>query len=305
MALPVLGTTWELDGFSFNTGADADGFSAIVKTSRGWRDSAPGRPQLTDRPTSDGSFRSPNYLGPKVIELDGIAQAPTRDARELLSDVLAGLCYGPDDQFQLICHERTRSLFASVERQGSNSVVDLPDGFTVTFNLQLVANDPRKYSLQVKGDSTTLAQADVGGTQWNGPAGLGVEWDGPAVPVTGTVWQNSSSTSGFLTIDNDGTAPTPVLFTITAATSGTTPMPAITRLDTGEAMIYGGTMVPGDVMTIDTGTGHALLNGNEVGALFTRYQIFEVPKRTAISVQFTASGPADTAGLLAQWSDAY
>lgn len=304
MALPVLGTTWELDGFSFNTGADSDGFSAIVKTTRGWRGGPSGRPQLADRPTDHGAYRSPNYLAPRIVELDGIAQALSRDEREVLSDAIAGLCFGPDEQFQLICHERTRSLFAYVERQAID-VTDLPDGYTVTFNLQLVAADPRKYSLQIKGDSTTLAQADVGGTQWNGPAGLGVEWDGPAVPTTGTVWQNSSSTSGFLTIDNDGTAPTPVLFTITAATSGTTPMPAITRLDTGEAMIYGGTLVPGDVLTIDTGTGHALLNGNEVGALFTRYQIFEVPKRTAISVQFTASGPADTAQLLAQWSDAY
>lgn len=305
MALPVLGTTWELDGFSFNTGADDDGFSAIVKTARGWRDGPPGRPQLSERPTSSGSYRSPNYLGPKVVELDGIAQAPSRNARELLADVLAGLCFGPDDQFQLICHERTRSLYAYVERQGAPSITDLPDGYTVAFNLQLIAADPRRFSLLGKGDSTTLAQADVGGTQWNGPAGLGVEWNGPAVPVTGTVWQNSSSTSGFLTLDNAGTAPTPVLFTITAAASGTTPMPTITRLDTGEAMIYGGTLVPGDVLTIDTGTGHALLNGNEVGALFTRYQIFEVPKRTAISVQFTASGPADTAQLLAQWADAY
>jgi hypothetical protein len=306
MALPALPTSWELDGVELNAGADGDGFSYLVKTTRGWRDGAPGNPQLTPRPTSPGAFRSPNYTRPRVIELSGIAQSPTKDLREVLSDTIAGLCLGPDDQFDLICHERTRSLHALVERQGDISVVDMPDGFTVEFNIQLVANDPRKYSTQVKSGQTTLAQTAVQGVVWNGPAGTtGVEWDGPAVPATGTVWQASSGSSGFISLDNDGTAPTPILFTITGPVTGSIPMPAITNVETGEALIYGGTMAAGDVMTIDTGTGLALLNGNEVGALFTRYQLFEIAKRSTTTVQFTASGPADTASLLAQWSDAY
>jgi hypothetical protein len=306
MVLPTLPTTWEIDGVSLNTGADADGFSYIVKSAKGWRDGAPARPQLTNRPTASGAYRSSNYSSSRVYELDGIAQSPTKDSRELLADIIAGLCLGPDDQFQLICHERTRSLYAWVERSGDIVVTDLPDGFTVAFNVQLVATDSRKYSLQTKSGQTTLAQTNVEGVYWNGPAGsTGVEWNGPASPITGTVWQASSGSSGFITIDNDGTAPTPVLFTITAPSSGTLPQPTVTNTITGETITYGGTMVTGDVMTIDTGTGLALLNGNDVGALFTKFQLFEVPKRSTIAVQFTAAGPADTASLLAQWSDAY
>lgn len=308
MALPALPITWELDGFSFNTGVDIDtGYSAIVKTSRGWRDGAPSRPQLDDRPTSDGAYRSPNYLGPRVIELDGIAQCTRRDERELLGDVLAGLCVGPDDQFDLVCHERTRSLRASVERQGTVSVVDQPDGFTVAFNIQLIANDPRKFSTTVKTDVTAIAQAALGGVQWDGPAvpATGTQWNGPAVPTTGVVWQDSSGVSGIISLDNAGTASTPVQFTITAPVAGTLPMPSITDITNSHTITYGGTLIPGDELFIDTATGLVLLNGSQNAAPLTQSQFFEIPKRSTIQVQFSANGPADTAQLSAAWSDAY
>jgi hypothetical protein len=312
MALPALPVTWELDGFSFNTGASTDpvtgvGYSAIVKTTRGWRDGAPSRPQLTDRPTSDGAYRSPNYLSPRVIELDGIAQVSSKADRELLGDLLAGLCSGPDSQFDLICGERTRSLRAAVERQGTVSVIDQPDGFTVAFNIQVVANDPRKFSTQVKTDVTAIAQAALNGVEWDGPAvpATGAMWNGPASPVTGLVWQASSGVSGIISLDNAGTASTPAQFTITAPATGTLIMPSITDITNGHIITYGGTLIPGDVLTIDTATGLVLLNGSQNAAPMTSAAFFEIPRRSTIQVQFSANGPADTAQLSAVWSDAF
>lgn len=307
MTFPTLPTTWELDGLSFNTGPDDNlGFAYLATKVRGWRGSPPSRPQVTPRPTSSGAYRSSNYYGPRVVELDGIAQAPTRDLREILSDGLAGLCADPDLQFQLTCHERTRSLYAYVERQGDIDVTDLPDGFTVSFNLQLIATDPRKFSTQVKTAQTSIAQAALEGVQWDGPAvpTTGTQWNGPAVPTTGVVWQASSGISGIVALDNAGTASAPIQFTVTAPLTGTLPQPSITDITNGHALTYTGTLVPGDMMTIDTATGLVLVNGVAAGGQLIG-DLFEIPRLSTIQVQFAASGPADTAQLSAVWSDAY
>jgi hypothetical protein len=304
---PVLPTTWELDGLSLNTGSDGGlGFEYLVQTTKGWRGSPPARPQLNERPTSSGAYRSPNYYGPRVIELDGIAVAPTRDLREILSDGLAGLCADPDSQVPLICHERTRSLYAYVERQSEVSVIDLPDGFTVTFNIQLVATDPRKYSTLVKMASTAIAQDALLGVEWNGPASpfTGAQFNGPAIPVTGLVWQASSGVSGIMSLDNGGTASAPIQFTITAPVTGTLIQPSIVDITNGHMLSYSGTLVPGDMLTIDTATGLVLLNGVPASGQLIG-SLFEIPRLSTIQVQFAANGPADTAQLAAVWSDAF
>jgi len=305
--LPAVGDSWDLDGFSFNTGADDRGYSLLVKTAKGWDDGRPARPRLTDRPNGDGSYRSPNYRGPKVIELAGIAQAGSRADREQLKRRLNAVCADPNALYALSKTTAVDTLTAYVELADAPAVTDLPDGLTLTFNLQFVAPDGRRYSTTLKSALAMLAQAGAEGVYWNGPApgSTGVEWNGPGPATTGTVYQASSSTGSTIALDNDGTAPAPILFTIAAPSAGTMPTPTITRIDTGETMAYTGTLRPGDLLTVNTGTGLALLNGIPVRGGFGRFEPFEIPKDTAIAVQFSAGGPADTATMLAQWSDAY
>lgn len=302
-----MGVRWSLDGVSFNTGPNASGFSYLVQSSKGWTDGAPARPELIPRPAANGAYRSSNFSGPKIVELSGIAQAETRASRELLADTLAGLCTDPDTVYSLVRTERTRELALGVERNAGIAVRDLPDGYTVAFNIQVVATDPRKFATLVKtAGPTAIAQAPTDGIYWGGPAGTtGVEWNGPAVPTTGTVWQASSGVSGTMSLSNDGGAETPILFTITAPTTGQLAQPSITDINRGLAITYSGTLVPGDVMTIDTRTGRTLLNGSAVSALFTRFDSITIPKRSTINVQFSANGSANDAQLTAQWSDAY
>jgi hypothetical protein len=242
-----------------------------------------------------------------VIQLIGIAQCSTRSDRDALSDSLAELCRDPDALFALTRVEHTRSLTAWVELTDTVDVVELPDGFTVAFNIQLVAADPRKFSSVVKSAQTGIAQAPADGVQWNGPASpfTGTEWNGPAVPFTGVVWQASSGVSGTLHLTNDGTADTPILFTIEGPVTGTLPNPTITDTGRGYVITYGGTLVPGDVLTIDTATGNIELNGSSASGQLTRADLFDIPARGSVVIQFSASGPADTAVLTAQWSDAY
>jgi hypothetical protein len=305
-ALPALTTQWTLDGVSFNTGADARGFSYLVKNAKGWAGSPPARPDLNNRPAGAGAYRASNYDGPRVIELDGIAQCNSRADLELLEDTIAGLCRAPNVLYPLVKKEYGRTLTLNVERNAANDVIPMPDGVTVSFNLFLVAPEPRKFTTTKQGASAGIAQGASLGIAWNGAAGTtGPEWDGPALPITGTVWEASSGVSGTMAMTNAGTANTPILFTITAPSTGTLPLPTITDTNRGNMITYGGTMVPGDRMTIDTATGLCLLNGQSVGGLFSRADFFEIPARGSLNVQFSAGGPADTATLTASWSNAY
>lgn len=299
--------TWTLDGVSFNTGPNARGFSYLVKSSKGWSGSPPARPDLNNRPTAGGAYRASNYDAPRVVELDGIAQCSSRADLELLADTLAGVCRAPDSVYPLVKKEYARTLSLAVERSGVVDVQAQPDGCTVTFNIQLVATEPRKFDQTTKTAVAGIQQAATLGVVWDGaaPGTTGVEWDGPVVPTTGVVWQTSSGVSGTMALANNGTAPTPILFTITAPTTGTLPMPTITDTTRGNVLTFYGTMVPGDVMTVDTATGLCLLNGGSVGGLFSRSDFFEIPARTTLNVQFSAGGPADTAVLAASWNDAF
>lgn len=298
--------TWALDGVSFNTGADTQGFSYLVKSAKGWLGSPPARPDLNNRPTAGGAYRASNYDAPRTVELAGIAQCAQRGGRELLADTLAGLCRDPSKLYPLVKKEYGRTLSLNVERNGAADVQEMPDGVSLAFNILLVANEPRKFSSTTNTAVAGIQQAATLGVVWDGAAGAtGAEWDGPAVPTTGLVWQTSSGVSGTAVLGNAGTAPTPILFTITAPTTGTLPLPTITDTARGNVLTYYGTMVPGDVLTIDTATGLCLLNGSSVGGLFSRADFFEIPAKTQLSVQFSAGGPADTAGLTASWQDAY
>lgn len=307
MSLPAMTVnTWALDGVSFGTGPNASGFAYLVKSSKGWVDGPDPRPDLTARPAADGAFRGSNYNAPRVVELEGLAQCTRRADRDALADTLSGLCRNPDTIYSLVRNEYSRSLALGVERQGRVSVTELPDGCTLLFNIQVVGTDPRKYSTVVKTAVTAISQAALNGIVWDGPAGTtGAEWDGPAVPTTGLVWQASSGVSGIVSLTNAGTDSAPIVFTINAPSSGTMPTPTLTDITRGFVITYGGTLVPGDVLIIDTKTGRCTLNGNDVGGLLTRADFFQVPARSTIQVQFSAGGPADTAQLTANWSDAY
>lgn len=307
VTLVAIGDSWELDGFSFNTGPDNRGYSLLVKTHKGWDDGRPPRPRLSDRPNGDGSYRAPNYRGSKVIELAGIARAGSRADRERFKRELGAICLDARTLFPLSKTTRVDTLTAYVELTSEPAFTDLPDGLTFAFNIQVLAPDGRRYSNELKSAQAMLAQASVQGVQWDGPGPgvTGVQWGGPGPAITGVVWQASSGTGSTIGLDNDGTANAPILFTFNAPATGTLPAPAVTRLDTGETIAYSGTLVPGDVLTVNTGTGLALLNGVPVRGLFSRFELFEIAPHSETSVQFSASGPADTATMLAQWSDAY
>lgn len=303
MGLPSLSINWVLDGVSLNTGDDAHGFSYLVNSDIGWRGSPPPRPDLQPNPTANGAYNGPNYDAPRIVTLDGIAQCRTPQDEDALYDTLAGMCRDPKSIFTLVKNEYTRSLALGVIRTAPCDIRRLPSGM-LTWNIQLSAPDGRKYSTNAKSVSTGLSSGNTGGVLWNGtPGNTGVEWNGPG-GGTGVPWQQAVGSTGIFSMENDGTAPTPVFFTITAPPTVTLVQPMISTFD-GQVIAYAGTMAPNDVLTIDTGTGLAMLNGANVGAVFTQFNLFEIPARTTLVAQFSANGPSSGAILTAQWSDAF
>lgn len=306
--LPAVGPVWSLDGVTFNDGPHADtGFSYLVKTSKGWRGSPTRRPDNAARPNANGLYRGPNYAGGRVVELDGIAQAGSRYDRDGLCDTLEGLCGDPFALYDLVRQEPSRSLKLRVELNAGVSVLELPDGVTVAFNVQLLAIDGRKFDTQTEQASTTLAQAPLDGVLWNGtPGTTGTEWQGPATdPNTGLVYQASAGTPGLLVCRNDGTQPAPIIFTITCGPSNTLVRPTLIDTATGSVIQYAGTLVPGDVLTVDTGTGLVRLNGAAGAGQLARADYFDIPARSSSVVQFTAAGPSPGSTAKAEWHSAY
>lgn len=307
MNLPVFTKdNWTLDGLAFNAGPDGRGFSYIVKQHSGWTDSPEPRPDYNDRPSGDGSYRSANYSGARVVTLKGIGRCATRADRDALADSLAGLCRDRNTLYSLVRNEFSRSLSCLMERQ-SRTVIRETAACEVTFDIQLIGPDPRKYSTTVNEAFTGIAEAALEGVQWDGPAlpATGTLWNGAAIPVTGLQWQASSGSSGALVLTNAGPESTPIYFTVTAPPAATLAMPTITDVTHGNVLTFNGTMAAADVLVLDTKNGNTLLNGVPAGGQLSRSDFFSIPAGETITVQFSAGGPANGAQLKAEWSDAY
>jgi hypothetical protein len=115
----------------------------------------------------------------------------------------------------------------------------------------------------------------------------------------------STGVPGTITLDNAGITDAPILFIVDGPSSGSLVNPTITNVDTGQTITYGGTLLPGDQLVINTGTGLVRLDGADVGGLLTSAQLFEIPPQSSVTVQFIAQGGSPTAQLTAQWADTY
>jgi tail protein len=297
MAFPILPVTWSLDGTLFNAGDDGSGASRIL-TVDGWDGSPAGRPQLTPRPTGDGSYRGPNYRSSRGLTLSGYSTVESPDQRQVEIDLLSGLCFGPDDLFPLTRIDSTSSLTLWTELNDEIAVVRMADGLSQKFTLQLVATDPEKYSADNSTVSCGLPVGAAGGIQWDGsgtPA-TGSEWNGTGTPATGLLYQTDVGTTGFVTLTNDGSAEAPVDITFTSG-ANVLINPTATRIDTAQKITFRETMDANSTVHINTGSGEVTLNGSNRGGSLSRDSMFKVPAHSSIQVAFSADAASATAQM--------
>jgi hypothetical protein len=287
MSLRPLTITATLDGLSFGTGPDTDGYSLVINKWDGWYDSPPAAPQISNRVDADGAYRGPNPRGAKYQLLTCTGHSVSVITRELLIDKLAALLPDRNAVYPLVRNDRTRTLFMYVERDGKTSITVSPDGHHLFFTIPLVSRDANKYTTNNAGQVTTPAAAAGDGVLWLGtPGNTGVEWNGPASPYPGWVYQTQPGASGAIVLTNSGTQWAPIVFTVT----GTVTAPNIVNLATGQRIVYPGTVVPGGSgLVINTGTGRAELDGQNVTAALSPNQMFQVPPKSSITVVYSAT----------------
>lgn len=130
---------------------------------------------------------------------------------------------------------------------------------------------------------------------------LGINWRG-ADGQGGLLWRGvdgGNPITGIMSLDNPGTAPADILFTIT----GPAVNPSV-RTAT-QTIIYGGVLGAGDVLTIDTGTGAVLLNGVNRRPYLTSAEFFTVPPGRELDVLFTCEVQNAQANCTATWHTSY
>lgn len=290
MSIRPTPTTGTLDGLSFGTGVDVDGYSLAVQQWNGWRDSAPGAAQIENKTQDDGAYRGPNYVGAKRMTLVGVGHSTSALKLELLLDKISGILQGSGSTFPLVRNELTRTLTIWVEKDGAIQTRERPDGHHCYFSIPLVAKDPFKYTADNLTQSTQIASAPADGIQWGGggaggaAGSTGIEWNGPAA-ITGLVYQTTSGSGGVIRLTNAGTRKAPIKFEVSG---GLATNPTITRVDTGDVIRWGSTVPAGSKLNIDTKTGRTTLDGADVGALLTDSDFFFVPRNSSIDVIFSA-----------------
>lgn len=281
--------------FNANEGTDSDGCywpAALI----GWLTRTT-RTQRYPKPVLPGSYRVPNPTAERVFSIEGHCIAPSVEARSRAENRVTALAGLPDNLYRIEVTEEMGTVYRMVELESAETV--RISEFVFKYTIQLAAPDPFKYSTSanVAGNSLPVS---AGGLDWTDPTGL--DW----TDSVGLSWGVPSST-GVITMLNNGTAEAWPTFTITAGANSLT-NPTITNVFTGQTLAYTGTLNPDDTLVIVTNPfgRSVILNGTaDRRPLMTRAEWFSIPAKTTGAVAFSAQSFSATAFLSASWSDTY
>ena len=276
--------TVTLEGITANVfGVDADGVEWIMDKPDGW--DGPGvRVGVQGRPFADGAWVSPGWRSGWEITLKGEAVCPSMEALERA-------------RYRLIAatalHRRNGLLTVgeSVPKQVSVRLLDQLDtaenGTNLTFQVPLVAADPRKYAAAGKTASAGLT---------GGPTG------GMTFPARFPLLFGSAQPTGLASATNVGIVDTPPVITVT----GPAVNPIVRLNETGESFALSLTVGAGERIVIDMAARTVLAGGTAT----RRYAV--VPGSSwfmlrpgANGVRFSADAYNTTATLDVAWRDAW
>jgi hypothetical protein len=200
--------------------------------------------RTADEPRDDwGDDSAEDRTGPRYVELDlGLhADNPTH-LRQLVDAARAA--FRPNLVLPLYLYDSTRLVYAKVRKRA------LPYDATMLRRtgegyLQFYCADPLVY----EGDLQTL----VVHLPAPGTGGL-------TLPLTLPLTLGDGGVPGSVVATNSGYADTYPLLTI-AANAATLPSPSVENVTTGERIDLDLTMLPGDVLVVDSAAGTIMLNG--------------------------------------------
>lgn len=217
---------------------DTDGIAWLWQKLEGW-DGPDVTGGLLQRAADHGAWPSPQFYQPRTLTWTVMATAPTQALRDVARAKLSAAI--PVSQLAVLRYDEPIPKQAFVRRSGKITET-YPTLTDVSFNIGLVAPDPRKYAVTQKVVSATVAAASTGFTL-------------PAVfPLTIPAGQPPGSG---VTVTNAGDFETRPVISVQGPVTG----PALVNTATGQSVSFSTlTLSPSDVLTVDFFNQQSFLN---------------------------------------------
>lgn len=227
---------------------------------------------FVDRPNAPGSYAPvQTFPGDRVISIEGKFFGASRAAAIQMREDLSEL-YNDGKPVAVTVADDLRTTRRQVHVEAVTFPWTIHPEFE--FSIDMSAADPRRYGETEVLTSTVLALP-----------GTGLSW-----PIVWPVNWGTIGTDGRVTVSNPGNTPTLSRYVVSDGE-----MPdgfEIVNVETGERIPYLGPVVVGTVITIDSLTRTASINGSGQGSRYlSNPQFWTVPKKSSITLQFLARGP--------------
>jgi hypothetical protein len=255
------------------------------------RDGRAPKTHVQERPTGTGAWRSQSYLSSHSFTVSGYGKAANLTQREAARDTLLGLFVNGGRQ--LLSYDSgtwVRTLLVELNGKPGFAVRRNKTGFN--WQLPLLAAEGRWLDATVRTTpAASVASLSTDGLDW-GSGGL--DWSSG-----GLDWGISGAQSS-VTVTNSGNVPVWPVYTIT----GPVTQPSLTDPVTGRQLLYSGTLLTGQTLTIDTSpdTRSVKLDGIDRFGFMLSAQWMAVPPKSSLSLQFGGLGTGQAWGT---WQDAY
>lgn len=253
-------------------------------------------------PNADGAQRSRNFRPPKTMTISGWAKGKTLAGIEASRRAYVGLLSGGGQSALTITFLDGLVVTAFVELAAIPKATPA-NNLEFDWQLTVSAVDPYMYGVPVV--YNTALPGAASGIDWTGGGAGGIDWTGGG--LGGVVWGTTTST-GLITLVNNGFEEAWPTFTITAPTDGATLVnPAAVDTGRGNQLLYTDTLNLGDTVVFNTSpiNRSVLKNGVPYRVNLTVAQWFSVPAQSSVTVQFQGTSASTTAQLIGSLPSAY
>lgn len=304
--MPSGASVWTLDGITFHPSSrvrDEQGVQWILTEEKGFWGSPGTGHTLSARLNKHGAFRaSPGWKKERVVTLTGRCYAEDFPTLRQAEANVSGLLADPDVPGKLTCYTELGAMQLDVYLD--NPILCSPLRIIsepgIEFSIQVVAPDPRKYSVETQTQSTGLPIDNGDGldfTQVVSPDTIDGLYFG-LDPSDGLTF--GTATPGVVVLRNSGTAPTTPIYTL----NGPLTNPVLTC--GGGTMKYNGSLAAGDFVVIDPSDPSVLYGGTATRRELlypANFEEFTVPGGKggapgALTVGLSHSGAITAAGWL-------
>ncbi|MET9262415.1 hypothetical protein [Amycolatopsis sp. NPDC004079] len=302
------GQVWTLDWLTFHHSyqvRDPQGVQWILTKEEGFWGAPGTNAALSPRLNKHGMFRGPGWKKERIVSLTGRCYHPDYAVLRQAEANVLGLLSDPTTPGKLTCYSEIGVLSLDVYLDDAIlcTPLDIVSEPGIEFSLQLVAPDPRKYSPETQTQNAGLPQDTGDGLDFNQVVSPDTNpglFFGLGSATTGLAFGTFNG-SGFMVLNNPGTAPATPVYTL----YGPLTTPTLTT-STGYSLRYNGTLSSTDWVTIDPAAPAVILNGSTTRRELlypANFEAFNIPPSAAgtpgsLTVGLSHSGTPNAGGYV-------